>query len=160
VLTAGMAIAPAADNPCGRDPMFAKLALIFVAIPLIELALLVWIGSILGFWATMALVIVTGLAGALLARLAGVHVILQIKREITAGRAPVGHMVDGLLVLIGGIVLLTPGLLTDLAGFALLVPWSRRIARRAVQRRIQRMVEDRRVEILGGRAIEMDFEDR
>jgi UPF0716 protein FxsA len=140
--------------------MFAKLALIFVAIPLIELALLVWIGSILGFWPTMALVIVTGLAGALLAKLAGVHVILQIKREILAGRAPVSHMVDGLLVLIGGIVLLTPGLLTDILGFALLIPWSRRLARRVVQRRIQRMVEDRRVEILGGRAIEMDFRDR
>jgi UPF0716 protein FxsA len=140
--------------------MFFKLAVLFVTIPLVELALLVWIGSLLGFWPTMALVIVTGVAGALLAKLAGVHVILQIKREILSGRMPVGHMVDGLLVLVGGIVLLTPGLLTDVFGFALLIPWSRRVFRRLVQTRIQRMVESRRVEILGGRPIEMDFDSQ
>jgi UPF0716 protein FxsA len=140
--------------------MFFKLAVLFVTIPLVELALLVWIGSLLGFWPTMALVIVTGVAGALLAKLAGVHVILQIKREILSGRMPVGHMVDGLLVLVGGIVLLTPGLLTDVFGFALLIPWSRRVFRRLVQTRIQRMVETRRVEILGGRPIEMDFDSQ
>jgi UPF0716 protein FxsA len=140
--------------------MFFKLALLFVTIPLVELALLVWVGSILGFWPTIALVIVTGVVGALLAKLAGVHVILQIKREILSGRMPVGHMVDGLLVLVGGIVLLTPGLLTDVFGFALLIPWSRRVFRRLVQTRIQRMVESRRVEVLGGRPIEMDFDSR
>jgi UPF0716 protein FxsA len=137
--------------------MFLKLAALFITIPLIELALLVWLGTVLGFWPTIALVILTGVAGAALAKLAGVHVVLQIKREVLAGRMPVGHMLDGVLVLIGGLVLLTPGLLTDVFGFALLVPWSRRRVREAVRRRLERMVESRRVEIIGlGRQIDIE----
>jgi UPF0716 protein FxsA len=137
--------------------MFLKLAVIFITIPLIELAVLVWLGTVLGFWPTIALVILTGIAGAALAKLAGVHVVLQIKREVLAGRMPVGHMLDGVLVLIGGLVLLTPGLLTDVFGFALLVPWSRRRVREAVRRRLERMVESRRVEIIGlGRQIDIE----
>jgi UPF0716 protein FxsA len=140
--------------------MFLKLAVPFIAIPLIELALLIWVGSSIGFWPTMALVIVTGLAGALLTRLAGVHVLLQIRGEMLAGRMPVGHMIDGLLVLVGGLVLLTPGLLTDVVGFALLIPWSRRMARRLVQGRIERYVLSRRMEMPGGREIRLDLDDR
>jgi UPF0716 protein FxsA len=137
--------------------MFLKLAVIFITIPLIELAVLVWLGTVLGFWPTIALVILTGIAGAALAKLAGVHVVLQIKREVLAGRMPVGHMLDGVLVLIGGLVLLTPGLLTDIFGFALLVPWSRRRVREVVRRRLERMVESRRVEIIGlGRQIDIE----
>jgi UPF0716 protein FxsA len=138
--------------------MFLRLALLFVSIPLIELALLVWLGARLGFWPTMALVIATGLAGAVLAKLAGAQVIWQIRREVLAGRVPVSHMLDGLLVLVGGIVLLTPGLLTDLLGFALLVPWSRRRIREAVRRRLERMVESGSVQVLGfgGAGIEVD----
>jgi UPF0716 protein FxsA len=131
--------------------MFFRLVLLFIGIPLLELALLVWIGGIIGFWPTMALVILTGLAGATLAKIAGVEVVLRIRREITAGRMPVGDMLDGLLVLVGGVVLLTPGLLTDVFGFAMLVPQTRRIARRYLQQRIQRMVADRRIEVLGFR---------
>jgi UPF0716 protein FxsA len=137
--------------------MFLKLAVVFITVPLIELALLVWLGTVLGFWPTIALVILTGVAGAALAKLAGLHVVLQTKREVLAGRMPVGHMLDGVLVLIGGLVLLTPGLLTDLLGFALLVPWSRRRVREIVRRRLERMVESRRVEIIGlGRQIDIE----
>jgi UPF0716 protein FxsA len=128
--------------------MLLKLALLFVLTPLIELALLVRIGTLIGFWPTMAIVVVTGIAGALLARLAGVQVLLQIRREVLAGRMPVTHMLDGVLVLVGGVVLLTPGLLTDLFGFALLIPWSRRRLRDALRRRVQRMVEAKQVSIL------------
>jgi UPF0716 protein FxsA len=139
--------------------MFFKLALLFVGIPLIELALLVWVGTLLGFWPTMALVLLTGLVGALLARFAGLHVVLQIRREVLAGRMPVGHMLDGLLVLVGGLVLLTPGLLTDVVGFALLIPWSRRIVRDLVRRRIGRMVEARKMDVRGFVGREIRIED-
>jgi UPF0716 protein FxsA len=137
--------------------MFLRLALLFIGVPLIELALLVHIGGLIGFWPTMGIVVLTGFAGALLARLAGLHVVLQIKREVLSGRMPVAHLFDGLLVLIGGIVLLTPGLLTDIFGFALLVPWSRRYVREALRRRVQRMVDARRVDIVGfGRGVQID----
>jgi UPF0716 protein FxsA len=139
--------------------MMFKLALLFVGLPLLELAVLVWIGSTMGFWPTMALVLLTGIAGALLARLAGVQVLMQVRGEMAAGRMPVGHMLDGLLVLVGGVVLLTPGLISDVFGFALLIPASRRFFKRLLQSRLRKMVEARQVEIIGGRAIHMDFTD-
>jgi UPF0716 protein FxsA len=132
--------------------MFAKLALLFVIVPLVELALLVRLGGGIGFWPTIGIVIVTGVAGAALARIAGVQVLVQIRRELRAGRMPVAHMLDGLLVLIGGLVLLTPGLLTDVFGFALLVPWSRRRFRNALRRRFERMIEAQQLVVFGARA--------
>jgi UPF0716 protein FxsA len=143
-----------ADAAQGRDPfrtgnMFFRLAVLFIVVPLVELALLVWLGGRIGFWPTIAIVVATGLAGAALARLAGLHVLLQIRREVMAGRMPVGHLLDGVLVLVGGVVLLTPGLLTDVLGFALLVPGTRRIARRVLERRLRGAVHSRRVQIFG-----------
>ncbi|MCA9741528.1 MAG: FxsA family protein [Deferribacteres bacterium] len=105
--------------------MFARLVLLFIGLPLIELAILVKLGEVLGFWPTIGLVVITGFWGAYLARLQGFWVLRKIQNEMAAGRIPTGDLVDGLLILIGGIVLLTPGLLTDLAGFALLVPYVR-----------------------------------
>lgn len=142
--------------------MLAKLLLLFIAIPIAEMAILVWLGSQLGFWPTMALIIVTGIAGASLARAAGVHVVAQIRAEIAAGRMPVDHLLDGLLVLVGGVVLLTPGILTDIAGLLLLVPASRAVVRRFVRRRFQQHVETRRIEIIGmdGRPVDVSHYDR
>lgn len=134
--------------------MLFKLALLFIGLPLLELALLVWIGSTIGFWPTMALVLVTGVAGALLARLAGVQVLIQVRAEVAAGRMPVGHMLDGVLVLVGGVVLLTPGLISDLFGFALLIPASRAFFRRLFQARIRKMVETRQVQVFTGSGID------
>lgn len=142
--------------------MLIRLALLFITIPLAELALLVWLGSLLGFWPTMALVVITGIAGAALARAAGLQVVLQIRNEIAAGRMPVNHLLDGLLVLVGGVVLLTPGLLTDLFGLALLIPATRSALRNVIQRKLQRLVETRRVEVLGfdGRPVDVSQHDR
>jgi UPF0716 protein FxsA len=119
--------------------VFAKLLVLFIGIPLLELALLVWLGTRIGFWATMGIVVATGILGALLARLEGMRVVWQIKSELLAGRMPVGRLLDGLMVLVGGVVLLTPGLLTDVLGFALLLPWTRAIFKRSLARRLQRI---------------------
>lgn len=127
--------------------MFGRLLLLFIGIPLLELALLVWLGSRIGFWATMAIVVATGILGAVLARLEGLRVVLQIRAELLAGRMPVGQLLDGLMVLIGGVVLLTPGLLTDILGFSLLIPWSRNRFKRFVQRRFERMRRARQINI-------------
>lgn len=137
--------------------MFARLALLFITIPIAELALLVWLGSRMGFWPTMGLVVITGIAGAALARAAGVRVFHQIRTEVQAGRMPVDHMLDGMLVLVGGVVLLTPGILTDLFGLALLLPATRSMIRRLVRRKLQLHVESRRVEMFGfdGRRIDV-----
>src|SRR5690606_33567127 len=128
--------------------MLARLALLFIAIPIAELALLVWLGGLIGFWPTMGLVVLTGVAGASLARVSGVKVLTQIRAEVAAGRMPVGHMLDGALVLTGGLLLLTPGLLSDVMGLALLVPGSRTMIRGIVQRKLQQLIETRRVQVV------------
>lgn len=105
--------------------MLPKLIALFVGLPLIELAILVKLGELMGFWPTIGLVVITGFLGAYLAKLQGFWIFRRIQNELAAGRMPANELVDGLLILIGGIVLLTPGLLTDLFGFSLLIPWIR-----------------------------------
>lgn len=126
--------------------LLPKLLLIFVGIPLLELALLIWIGNNLGFWYTMAAVIATGVLGATLAKLEGLRVVHQIRSELLQGRMPVGRLLDGFLVLVGGITLLTPGFLTDLLGFLLLVPVTRAGFKHFLRRRLERMAQTRSVE--------------
>lgn len=121
--------------------MFMRLLTLFVLLPLIELALLIQIGQWIGLGWTLALVVATGFLGATLARRQGLRAWAAIQTELRAGRVPARELMDGLLVLIGGIVLLTPGILTDLAGFALLVPGTRAAFKRSLRRRFERAVE-------------------
>jgi UPF0716 protein FxsA len=121
--------------------MLGRLLLLFILIPLIEMALLIQLGSLLGLGPTLALVVATGLIGATLARSQGLRALREVQREVAAGRMPAASLLDGLLILIGGIVLLTPGLLTDLAGIVLLMPFTRRRLREALRTRFQRMIQ-------------------
>lgn len=119
--------------------MLARLLLLFIVVPLIELALLVRLGTLIGFWPTIAIVVATGAIGAALARRQGLKVWTGIRDELRQGRMPMRGLVDGLLVLVGGVLLLTPGVLTDLTGIALLLPWTRAFARRLLRRKLERM---------------------
>ncbi len=120
--------------------IFTRLLILFIVVPLIELALLVKIGEIIGFWPTIALVVVTGIIGAGLAKTQGLRVFIKIRNELNAGRLPAAEMLDGLLILVGGLVLLTPGLLTDLLGFALMVPAVRAFLRKYLRKKFAGMV--------------------
>ena len=102
--------------------MFGRLILLFIAIPLIELFLLVQVGERIGLAATVALVVATGILGASLARHQGLATWSRFQQESAGGRPPGQTLLNGLLILVAGAVLLTPGLLTDLTGFALLIP--------------------------------------
>ncbi len=111
---------------------FARLAFFFVVIPVLEVVLLVRIGQAVGFLPTLAVVLGTGVVGAALARAEGFRIIVQAQRELAAGRIPGQALLDGISVLVAGAFLVAPGILTDLAGIALLLPPSRRwIQRRA-----------------------------
>lgn len=101
--------------------MWFRLLLAFTLIPLAELWLLLRIGAALGAVPTLGLVIVTGMIGASLARREGAHAWLAVQNELVAGRLPGRELIEALLVLVAGIVLVTPGVLTDLAGLALLI---------------------------------------
>lgn len=123
--------------------MLLRLIALFIFLPLVELALLVQIGQWIGVLWTVALVAATGVLGAALARRQGARAWLAIQEELRQGRMPAGALLDGLLILMGGIVLLTPGVLTDLLGFALLAPPTRRAFKGWLRRRLDRAVRQR-----------------
>ncbi len=122
--------------------MLLKLILALTLVPLIELFLLVkitvWAGSI-GF--TIGLVLLTGILGAVLARHEGLRVVARIQEQMNRGEMPADSILDGALVLVAAALLLTPGLLTDLTGFFLLLPAGRALVRRGVRSWIQRKIE-------------------
>jgi UPF0716 protein FxsA len=121
--------------------MFIRLLALFILLPLVELAILIQVGQWIGVLWTLALVVATGFLGAALARRHGVRAWIAIRDELRAGRMPAGALADGLLILIGGIVLLTPGLLTDLFGFAMLIPASRNAFKKALSRRFEQAAQ-------------------
>ena len=118
--------------------MLIRLLLLFALVPLAELALLIRLGSHLGVTPTVALVLVTGTAGAFLARNQGLRAWQRLQHELAAGRFPAEEIFDGVLVLGGGLLLLTPGLITDLIGFAALIPGTRALIKARLQRRVRR----------------------
>ncbi len=120
--------------------MFIRLLAVFIVIPLIELIILVKVGSYIGLWPTILIVVLTGIVGAALARYQGFIIINKIRSDVSSGRVPARELIDGLLVLIGGIVLLTPGFITDICGFFLLIPFTRNLIKGFVRSHFERMV--------------------
>jgi len=107
--------------------MFFKLFLLFTILPALEMILLLRVGSIIGFPGTVSVILLTGILGAALARQQGLQTISNIKQSMNRGEIPTASIVDGFLILVAGIVLVTPGLITDAAGFILLLPPCREI---------------------------------
>ena len=121
--------------------MFLRLLLLFTVVPLVELFLLVKLGTVIGIGPTVLIVITTGVIGAWLARWQGLGVLRRVTSDLNEGRLPADALIDGLLILIAGAVLLTPGLITDALGFLLLVPQSRIVVRRMIRDRFDRRTE-------------------
>lgn len=119
-----------------------KLLLLFTLVPLVELWLLIEIGRLIGSGPTIAVVASTGLIGVLLARSQGLAVLYRMQRDLGQGILPGEQLFDGACILIGGAFLLTPGLLTDLLGFSLLLPVTRGWIKRLVQRCLQRKLDE------------------
>jgi UPF0716 protein FxsA len=130
--------------------MIGYLFLLFTIVPLVELALLVQLGQETRWWIPILLVIIDGLAGALLVRWQGWRAIGRIQDELRQGRVPTDALVDGFLVLVAGLLLITPGMLTDLVAFALLVPPLRRLIKRQVAAWLRRSVEIRSAQFAAG----------
>lgn len=112
--------------------MFIKLIGLFIFVPLLELYILIEAGRIIGIASTIGLILMTGVAGAWLARSQGIEILRRIQDETRQGQMPAVTLVDGALILVGGLLLLTPGFFTDLAGFSFLVPQTRGLWRRAL----------------------------
>ena len=117
--------------------MLLKLFLAFTIIPITEIYLLIEIGSIFGSLTAVMLVIFTGFLGAFLARMQGLQTLYRIQESLREGKMPSGDLLDALLIVIAGLVLLTPGFLTDLVGFLLLIPATRNLIKYWMRRQIE-----------------------
>jgi UPF0716 protein FxsA len=98
------------------------LFMAFVVVPILEIALFLKVGSLIGIPATIGLVLLTALAGTMLVRSQGLDAINKVRASASRGEAPVEALIQGACVLVAGVLLLTPGFATDALGFALLIP--------------------------------------
>jgi UPF0716 protein FxsA len=123
--------------------MLLYLFLLFTVVPIVELAILIRIGQATVWWFPVLLVIATGIVGAALSRWQGLRVYQRIREDARAGRMPADALVDGFLILLAGILLITPGVLTDVFGIAFLIPPIRALIKRGVKAWIRKNVEVR-----------------
>ena len=105
--------------------MLIRLILLFTIIPLIELAILIKLSAVIGLGKTLLIVILTGITGAILAKMQGIQILYKIRNKINRGIVPAKYLFDGFLIFVAGILLITPGLLTDIVGFLVLIPHTR-----------------------------------
>jgi len=121
--------------------MFRRLILLFILVPVAELILLIQLGRWVGLWPTLALIVITGTLGAALASREGLRAWHAFQEDLAQGRLPGRPILDGLSIFSGGALLLTPGLMTDILGFAL------------VARPTRRWIQNRVVNRFGGRLL-------
>ena len=112
------------------------LLIAFLVVPLIEIALFIQVGGLIGLWATLAIVVVTAVAGSLLVRSQGRRALERLRGSIRGLRDPSEPLAHGAMILFSGALLLTPGFFTDAVGFALLIPGVRRWVLREAGRRV------------------------
>ncbi|MDP5274414.1 FxsA family protein [Chengkuizengella axinellae] len=105
--------------------MFRFLVIIMIVVPAIEIMGLIAVGGIIGGLETFILILLTGFIGAFLAKSEGTKVMNQARFEMSSGRVPTGSILDGICIFSGGLLLLTPGFLTDTIGFMLVLPVTR-----------------------------------
>lgn len=118
--------------------MLIRLFILFIIIPVIELYLLIKVGSIIGALPTVALILSISLAGAWLVRHQGLRILLRVQSEMMQGKLPAGELVDGALVLVGGVLLAAPGFFTDFLGLFFLIPLTRSIIKKVTILWLQR----------------------
>ncbi|MBB81039.1 MAG: membrane protein FxsA [Roseibacillus sp.] len=121
--------------------MFLKLLTIFILVPILELSLLLRIGSKIGFEATLAIILLTAFIGAILTRTQGSRALSNFRNALAGGKLPHREALDGLLILLAGAVLLTPGFLTDTAGFLLLFAPTRAAIRKRLSTYLQKRIQ-------------------
>ncbi len=119
--------------------MLPRLFLLFVTVPVLELFLFLVLGQRIGLGATFGIVLLTGFLGAYLARSQGLKALARYQESLAQGRLPHEAIIDSLLILVAGVLLLTPGFLTDAIGFALLAP----SIRNRIRGRLEQSIKDR-----------------
>ena len=121
--------------------MFGRLVLLFTLVPAVEIYLLIQVGAGIGAMNTLLLIVATGVVGAHYARLQGFQVLRRLQDSLASGHLPANEIVDGALLLLGGALLVTPGLLTDAAGLSLVFPPTRERWKRLLLEWLRRKIE-------------------
>ncbi len=121
--------------------MLIRLILLFTVIPLIELYLLIQVGRYFGAFHTIMIVLITGIIGGLLARSQGLSVQRQIRVDLQKGVIPTDSLIDGFFILIAGALLITPGMITDVFGFILMIPFFRGWLKKRLKEILKRKFE-------------------
>ncbi|WNF04538.1 FxsA family protein [Brevibacillus borstelensis] len=125
--------------------LFRILLVLFIVVPAVELWGLIAVGKVIGPWYTIALVILTGFVGAWLAKQQGLQVMRMLQLQLSRGQMPTETLMDGALVLSGGIMLLMPGFFSDVVGVIFLVPYTRMIIRHFIKRWLWSLISSGRV---------------
>ncbi|GBE37059.1 phage T7 F exclusion suppressor FxsA [bacterium BMS3Bbin07] len=120
--------------------MFFKLLVIFIVVPVVELSLLIKVGSIIGTLNTIIIVLLTAAIGAYMVKLEGLGVMYRIQKNLMEGIFPAEELIDGVMILIAGVLLLTPGFITDIIGFLMVFPGSRNVIKRLARRYFDRRI--------------------
>ena len=123
------------------------LIALFIGLPMAELAVLLKVHEVFHFWPTFLLVISTGVVGSFLVKWQGLSLLLEIQREMDSGNIPAPQMMDGVMILVAGAFLITPGLITDTAGFLLLVPFVRRQIRFWLRRKLEEKMRNGQIQV-------------
>ncbi|MGG3885779.1 FxsA family protein [Brevibacillus panacihumi] len=127
--------------------MFRILIVLFIVVPAIELWGLIAVGKVIGGWTTVALVMLTGVVGAWLAKQQGLQVFRLVQLQLSRGQMPTETLIDGFLVLVGGILLMAPGFFSDVIGLILLIPYTRMIVRHLLKLWLWRLVSSGRIQL-------------
>ena len=132
--------------------MINKLLVFFIVLPLVELCLVLLLGQYIGIAWTILFIIGTGILGTWLARTQGLSTYRRIQQELSQGRMPTDSLIDGALILVAGLLLITPGVLTDLVGILLMIPPTRVFFRRQLIAWFQRHFKIQTLSNAGPRA--------
>ncbi len=127
--------------------MFFNLFLLFAVIPVIELAILIKIGSYFGVFNTVVIVILTAMIGAYMVRLEGISVLTRLQNNMQQGIFPADELIGGAMILVAGALLLTPGFFTDILGFLMVFPLSRNFITKYVKQYIEKKVSPNDIHI-------------
>lgn len=121
---------------------------VFIVVPALEIGVLLLSGKTLGIGVTVGLIILTGIAGAYLAKQQGLETIRSVKRQMEYGQPPGEVLLDGLCILTGALLLLTPGFITDFAGFYLLLPPTRKTVKPLLKKRLMKWIDKHTITII------------
>lgn len=128
--------------------MFRILLVLFIIVPAVELWGIITVGKMIGGWPTVLLIILTGFVGAWLAKKQGMQVLRTLQLQLSRGEMPTQTILEGVLVLVGSVLLLTPGFLSDLLGLVFLLPYTRMIIAHLLKKWLRHLISTGKITLL------------